>query len=243
MDPTQAPQAAAEQQSAETMLNDRRNLTKKPKGQKKPKKPKIRGKCNSFNAAAEGWHCTKDDFVRNTVCSKLCNNFGVAFKRCRCQRNSKIPCRWVRKTTNAKCFLPPANPNPVRDNLNFALNGPLRPPTLGQGLGPGLTGGMPSAFLRDFVDAAEEIFDYDEEEATTTTASTTYTTTTDEKAVLKEPVKLTPPKNVPSQGSALQAAVNMAGNQINEWVDFLKELLHFDQLTVIAIDSGTLKDN
>ena len=99
---------------------------------------------------------------------------------------------------------------------------------------------LPSSFLRDFVDAADGLFEYDEEVTTTgsTTASTASTTTIQ----VKTPKVKSPPKEAPKTEGGLSAAVHKATTQINEWVAFLQELLHFDQLTVISIDSGTMKE-
>ena len=71
----------------------------------------------------------------------------------------------------------------------------------------------------------------DDFEFTTTTA----TTTTIEPDVQPE----VPELNVPEQ----QSQLDLARDKISHWVDFLKNLLHFDQLTVISVDSGTMKSN
>lgn len=186
------------------------------------RKKKVRG-CNSFDIS-DGWHCSKGSFQKNTICHKRCVNFGVAFKRCKCPRgNPKQPCKWLRKTTNKECFKP-LKPDQTREMINLSLNQPSK---------------LPSAFLRDFVDAADGLFEYDEEVTTTgaTTASTASTT-----IQMKEPNVETPPKDAPKTEGGLSAAVHKATTQINEWVAFLQELLHFDQLTVISIDSGTMKE-
>lgn len=99
---------------------------------------------------------------------------------------------------------------------------------------------LPSTFLRDFVDAADGLFEYDAEETTTgtTTASTAATTT----AKIDMPEEKAAPKELPKTQHGLSAAVHKAQTQINEWVGFLQQLLHFDQLTVISIDAGTMKE-
>merc|ERR1711933_88172 len=194
-----------------------------PSGIERRRKKKIRG-CNSFDIQ-DGWHCSKPNFQKNTVCHKRCVNFGVAFKRCKCPRgNPKAPCKWLRKTTNKECFKP-TKPDPAREMINLSLNQPSK---------------LPSSFLRDFVDAADGLFEYDEEVTTTgsTTASTASTTTIQ----VKTPKVKSPPKEAPKTEGGLSAAVHKATTQINEWVAFLQELLHFDQLTVISIDSGTMKE-
>ena len=99
---------------------------------------------------------------------------------------------------------------------------------------------LPSAFLRDFVDAADGLFEYDEE--VTTTGSTTTSTASTTIMRVKAPIVESPPKEAPKRKGAISEAVHKATSQINEWVAFLQELLHFDQLTVISIDSGTMKE-
>jgi len=178
--------------------------------------------CPAFDTT-DGWHCSKSGFQKNTVCHKRCVNFGVAFKRCRCPRGRPLqPCKWSRKTTNKECFTN-LSPDPAREMINLSLNKPSK---------------LPSAFLRDFVDG--ETFEYDTEETTTetTTASTAATTT----LKLDMPKEKKVPKELPKTQSGLSAAVHKAQNQINEWVGFLQQLLHFDQLTVISIDKGTMKE-
>ena len=165
------------------------------------------------------WKCNKNNFSKNTICERRCYNFGVAVKRCRCPRGRPHqPCRWMRYRANPKCFVQ-VKPNPVRDMINLSLNQQSK---------------LPSSFLRDFVPG-----DVEYEEELTTTGSTTMSTTTYEAP--KETFEQKP-KEMPKTETALSQAVHKATHQINEWVHFLQELLSFDQLTVISIDSGLMKE-
>ena len=172
----------------------------------------------SPDAAKYNWKCNKSGLTKNTICERQCYNFGVAVKRCKCtRRRSHQPCRWVRYRANENCFVK-LTPDPVRDMINLSLNQQSK---------------LPASFLRDFVPG-----DIEYEEELTTTGSTTMSTTTYEAP--KE--TFTEAKEVPKTDSALSKAVHKATHQINEWVHFLQELLSFDQLTVISIDSGLMKE-
>ena len=185
--------------------------------------------CKKFDLGERGpnqWFCSSDpsdNFGKGTVCTRTCYNWGVAIRRCQCQRKGK-KCIWRRRYSNNACFKIPSGG--TREEMNL-FN---RPEGANQ---------LPLHFLRDFV---SELADYNDEEATTFSTTTDFDT---EDPLQLPEIKPLPIEEVkhPSHPSttALQAAVETAGAQINEWVEFLKELLHFNQLTVIAIDSGTLK--
>ena len=68
-----------------------------------------------------------------------------------------------------------------------------------------------------------------------------YTTTTTGTTTEVQPEVPAEETGSDSNSFNFESAVTQARDKISHWVDFLKNLLHFDQLTVISVDSGTMK--